>query len=141
MNDEVLFTRDDLRTCAQMIADVSEMGLERTIRYLELYYHVRRACELNQEEEPEETEEEPEEEPETGIVQDLSSAAKGRIFKQETKERMQAFLKVHSYKSLAEAAGIEDRKILAIMECKTVPVHIYRKIAEAMDRMEENNND
>ena len=134
MNDEVLFTRDDLKTCVQMIATASGLGLERTIRYLELYYHVRRACELNQEEE------EPEEEQkETAVVKDPgpSPAEKGRIFKQETKERMQAFLKVHSYKSLAEAAGIEDRKILAIMECKTVPVHIYRKIAEAMDKMEE----
>lgn len=123
-------TDKDLKTCVEMIATLTGMGLEKTIRWLELYYKVRRSWELGGSEE--------ERDPEPGEEKELSPQEKATILKRETRERMMKILaeKKGGTKSLAEAAGVEEGKILRIMESKPEKVDVYRKIAEAIEQME-----
>ncbi len=121
-------TEKDLKTCVEMIATLTGLGLEKTIRYLELYHKVRKSWELS----------ELPEEPEPDEEKELSPQEKAIALKRETRERMMKLIaeKKVGTKSLAEAAGIDEGKILRIMESKSMKVDVYRQIAEAMDRME-----
>lgn len=140
VDNEIRMTDEDLKTCVRMIAVLSGLGLEKTIQYLELYYHVRRAYELTtgdwetEQEEPKTEQEEPKAE-----QKELSPSAKAAKFKQETRERMQEIRSQRdiSIKALADLSGVSDNQILMIMESKPVPVAVYRQIAEALDKLEE----
>ena len=133
MREDIKITTEDLKTCVQMIATLTGMGLEKTIPYLELYYHVRRTCELGLEDE------DPEPEDQIPEQKEMSPSAKGAKFKQETRERMMKISNERSIgiREMADMAGVSDNQILLIMESKPVAAAVYRQIAEALDKLEE----
>ena len=147
VGNEIRMTDEDLKTCVLMIAVLSGLGLEKTIQYLELYYHVRRAYELTADDrkteqtEPEAEREDPvpEQEEPKAEQKEPGPAAKAAKFKQETRERMQEIRSRRdiSIKALADLSGVSDNQILMIMESKPVPVAVYRQISEALDKLEE----
>lgn len=69
-----------------------------------------------------------------------SGAARAAAFKRETRERLQRLrdggLKLPKIREVANG-NITDDQILAILECRSVPVEVYRVLASALDKIEE----
>lgn len=133
--------RRDLKTVVTLIAAATGKSLEETIDLLELYYHVRRAYETIKEDLPEdaeETEHAEEAEPGQALAAELSPSAKAALFKRETVERIRKGMKEKklSYPKLAEAAGVDEARIIRIMEGKTEKVDVYKRLASGLDKLE-----
>ena len=133
--------RRDLKTTVTLIAAATGKSLEETINLLELYYHVRRAYETIKEElseDAEDAEDAKEAEPGQAQPAELSPSAKAAAFKRETLERIRKGMKGKklSYPKLAEAAGVDEARIIRIMEGKTEKVDVYKKLAAGLDKLE-----
>ena len=139
----IKITKEILDIYVRMVAALTESSEEATERMLELYYQIRSAYESDQKPEREkqkpaqvkpEAHEAPRNPERSG---ELSPKAKATAFKRETYERLRTALKEKklSYPKIAEAAGIEENRVIRIMEGKTEQVAVYRKLAEGLDRL------
>lgn len=136
-------SREALDIYVKMVAALTESSEEATARMLDLYYQIRCAYEDDQkaEQNPPKTEQKKPEvhkaarNPEQSG--ELSPTAKATAFKRETYERLRTALKEKklSYPRIAEAAGLDENRIIRIMEGKQEQVAVYRKLAEGLDRL------
>lgn len=135
--------KEALDIYVKMVAALTESSEEATARMLDLYYQIRSAYEDGQKAEQEKPKPE-QKKPEVHEVArnpersgELSPTAKAAAFKRETSERLRKALKEKklSYPKIAEAAGIDENRIIRIMEGKQEQIAVYRKLAEGLDRL------
>ena len=139
----IKITKEILDIYVRMVAALTESSEEATERMLELYYQIRSAYESDQK--PEREKQKPAQvKPEAHDAPrnpersgDLSPTAKATAFKRETYERLRTALKEKklSYPKIAEAAGLDENRIIRIMEGKQEQVAVYRKLSEGLDRL------
>ena len=134
----------DVKACVQLIAAATGKEETDTLCFLELYYHVRKAYEdamhdlRDNKDKAEPRQDQPEEARKNEKTGDLSPTAKAAAFKRETAERLRTALKKKklSYPRIAEASGIEETRIIRIMEGKPEKVEVYKRLAAGLDKLE-----
>ena len=139
----IKITKEILDIYVKMVAALTESSEEATERMLDLYYQIRSAYEDGQkaEQNPPKMEQK-----KPGVHEaarnpersgELSPTAKAAAFKRETSERLRKALKEKklSYPKIAEAAGIDENRIIRIMEGKQEQVAVDRKLSEGLDRL------
>ena len=136
-------TKEVLDIYVQMVAMLTDSSTEATGRMLDLYYQIRSAYEDGRKAERKK----PQMKPVMPKVHESvrkpersgeNSPTAKAAFKRETLERLRKALKEKrlSYPKIAEAAGIDETKLIRIMEGKQEPVEVYRKLAAGLDRLE-----
>ena len=137
-------TKEVLELYVEMVATLTESSVEATERMLELYYQIRRSYEEGQQAErapkteraglpvakkPEKSAKAEQKEP--------SPSAKAAAFKRETLERMRKAMKEKgmSYPKISEASGLEEARLIRMMEGKPEPVEAYRRVAAGLDKL------
>ena len=137
-------TKEVLDLYVEMVATLTESSVEATERMLELYYQIRSSYEEGQQvERTPKTERaglpvaKKPEKPAKEEQKELSPSAKAAAFKRETLERLRKALKEKglSYPKIAEASGLEENRLIRMMEGKQEPVEAYRRVAAGLDKL------
>ena len=129
-------TKEGLDIYVEMVAKLTESSVEATQRMLDLYYQSRSVYEEGQQAERKQ----PKAEPKTAKAEpkELSPSAKAAAFKRETLERMRKALKEKgmSYPKISEASGLDESRLIRMMEGKQEPVEAYRRLAAGLDKLQ-----
>ena len=142
-------TKEVLDLYVEMVATLTESSVEATERMLDLYYQIRSAYEEGQKAEKKPAKapgreraglpvaQKPEK-PAKAEQKELSPSARAAVFKRETLERLRKALKEKglSYPKIAEASGLEENRLIRMMEGKPEPVEAYRRVAAGLDKLE-----
>ena len=128
-------TKEVLNLYVEMVATLTESSVEATERMLDLYYQIRSSYEEGQQAERKPAK--ASRKPAKAEQKELSPSAKAAAFKRETLERLRKALKDKglSYPKISEASGLEETRIIRMMEGKQEPVEAYRRVASGLDKL------